>query len=77
MTNDFAAEACIALVSVELEHSRDVTTYIVGCQTPDEAKALVLQEYDSEPDIKIFASKLSAADARELQLRPREIRPWH
>jgi hypothetical protein len=76
MSEEYIDEGCIALVSVDLETVKDLTAYIVGCQNPDEAKALVRQEYDTER-IEIIASKLSAADARGLKLRPREIRPWH
>ena len=76
MTDDYLEDACVALVSIDLEDGKDVSAYVVGCSSPEEAKALILQEYDSETGVDIIASKLSSSDAKNLKLKAREIRPW-
>jgi hypothetical protein len=77
MAANFSDEACVALVSVQLEWSMDTSTYIVGCASPEEAKRLLLEEYQPGPPVEIIVSKLSADDAKGLKLTPKEIRPWN
>lgn len=76
MSDGYLEEACVALVSIDLEDSKDVSAYVVGCASPEETEALIRQEYEFEMRIEIIVSKLSSSDARNLRLRPREIRPW-
>ena len=76
MSEHFTDEACIALVAVDLENSRDMSTYIVGCASPEETRMLLLDEYEREPHIEIIVLKLPADDAKNLRLTQKEIRPW-
>ncbi|MDQ8730014.1 hypothetical protein [Bradyrhizobium sp. LHD-71] len=76
MSDDYLEEACVALVSIDLDDSKDVSAYVVGCSSPEETEAIIRQEYGPEIRVEIIVSKLSSSDAKSLRLRPREIRPW-
>lgn len=75
MSDDFLEEAHVALVSIDLGDGKDVCAYVVGCSSSEETKALIRGEYESGIPVEIICSKLCSSDAKNLRLRPGEIRP--
>jgi hypothetical protein len=72
MTAEYVDEACVVLVR---EPERAV--YVVGYATPEEAKEAIRQLYQTERNIELVASQLSAGDVKGLKLKPKQVRPWH
>jgi hypothetical protein len=74
----FADQAFTVLVHIPVDNEAPQReTYVIGCSSREEAEARIRHLYPYEPDIKLFASPLSAAEAEDLQLTEGEIRPWH
>ena len=74
----FADQAFTVLVHIPVDNGAPQReTYVIGCSSREEAEARIRHLYPYEPDITLFASPLSAAEAEDLQLTEGEIRPWH
>jgi hypothetical protein len=74
---EYADQAFTVLVHIPVDNGAPQReTYVIGCSSREEAEARVRHLYPYEPDITLFASPLSEADAEDLQLTVGEIRPW-
>jgi len=51
-------------------------TYLVGCSTHEEAEAKIKELYPSEPNIRLYVSRLRAGDRKDLKLARNEVREW-
>jgi hypothetical protein len=50
--------------------------YLVGCSTHEEAEAKIKELYPSEPNIRLYVSRLRAGDRKDLKLARNEVREW-
>jgi hypothetical protein len=74
---EYADQAFTVLVHIPVDHGEPQReTYVIGCATREEAEARIRHLYPCEPDIQLFASPLSVAEAEDMQLETGEIRPW-
>jgi hypothetical protein len=51
-------------------------TYLVGCSTHEEAEAKIKELYPSEPNVRLYVSRLRAGDRKDLKLARNEVREW-
>jgi len=51
-------------------------TYLFGCSTHEEAEAKIKELYPSEPNIRLYVSRLRAGDRKDLKLARNEVREW-
>jgi hypothetical protein len=51
-------------------------SFVVGCSTREEAEAKIKCLYPGEPNIKLFASRLTANETKGLKLTAGEFRSW-
>src|SRR3979411_2639797 len=73
----YVDEAFVVLVHILLDSGETQRErYVIGCSTREEAEARIRYLYPSEPNIKLFASPLSATETEELKLMAGEFRPW-
>ena len=72
----YVNEAFVVLVHVLLDGGETHRErYVIACSTREEAEARIGDLYASEPNVKLFASALSASETEELKLMPGEFRP--
>ena len=75
--SQYADKAFVVLVHIPVENGPPRReSYVVGCPTREAAEARIKSLYPSEPNIKLFASPLSATEADGLKLMADEFRPW-
>jgi hypothetical protein len=74
---EYADQAFTVLVHIPVDNgASEREIYVIGCSSREEAEARIRHLHPYEPDIKVLASPLSAAEAEDLQLTVGEIRPW-
>ena len=74
---EYAVEAFTVLVHIH--GSGDAPqreTYVVGCPTREQAEARIRGLYPMELEVRVFATQLSATEAKEQKLMAGEFRPW-
>ena len=73
----YVDEAFVVLVHIPLDNGETQReSYVIGCSTREEAEARIRYLYPLEPNIKLFASPLTATEMEGLKLMAREFRPW-
>ena len=74
---EYVDEAFVVAVHIPVENGpAQRENYIVGCSTREEAEAKIKSLYPGEPNIKLFASPLSATETKGFKLMAGESRPW-
>jgi hypothetical protein len=73
----YVDEAFVVLVHIPHDNGEtERESYVIGCSTREEAEARIRYLYPSEPNIKLFASPLTATEMEGLKLMAGEFRPW-
>ena len=73
----YVNEAFVVLVHILLDSGETQRErYVIGCSTREEAEARIRHLYPADPNIKLFASPLTATETEDLKLMVGEIRPW-
>jgi hypothetical protein len=74
---EYVDEAFTVLVHIPVDGGPPQReAYIVGCPTREEAEARIKSLYPSEPNIKLFAARLSTIETKGHKLMAGEFRPW-
>lgn len=74
---EYVDEAFTVLVHIPVEGGAPQReAYVVGSSTREEAESRIRALYPSEPNIRLIATPLSAAETKGLKLMKGEFRPW-
>jgi hypothetical protein len=74
---EYVDEAFTVLVHIPVDGGAPQReTYVVARATREEAEARIKELYPNEPNIRLFATPLSATETKGLKLMAGEFRSW-